>query len=128
MPTTTKLHTNRSDSKESWIALRPGWMAGAPGSLPFPTFSLLLLLFRACLLAGALVLGPLAQAALVITPTFDSSITNDPNTATIISTINDTLRVYQTRFTDPINVTIKFQKMTTGLGNSQWWFVSIPYS
>src|SRR6185436_13049979 len=88
----------------------------------------LLLLFRAGLLAGGLVLGPFAQAGLVIIPTFDRSITNDPNAATIISTINETIRLYETRFSDPIQVTIKFQEMTTGLGHSQWWFVNIPYS
>ena len=86
------------------------------------------LLFRAGFLAGGLVLGPLAQAGLVITPTFDSSITNDPNAATIISTINDTIRLYEARFSDPIQVTIRFQKVTTGLGHSQWWFVNIPYN
>jgi internalin A len=85
-------------------------------------------IFRSCLLAGGLALGPFAQAGLVITPTFDGSITNDPNAATIISTINDTIRLYETRFGDPIQVRIKFEKMTTGLGHSQWWFISIPYS
>src|SRR5262245_54090129 len=86
------------------------------------------LLFYAGLLAGGLVLGPLAQAGLVITPTFDSSITNDPNAATIINTINDAIRLYEARFSDPIEVTIKFQEMTTGLGHSQWWFATVPYS
>jgi hypothetical protein len=82
------------------------------------------LLFRAVLLAG----GPLAQAGLVIIPTFDGSITNDPSAATIISTINDTISLYEARFNDPIQVTIRFQKMTAGLGQSQWWFINIPYS
>jgi len=92
------------------------------------TLGPLSLLFRAGLLAGGLVLGPLAQAGLVITPTFDSSITNDPNAATIISTINDTIHLYEDRFSDPIQVTIRFQKVTTGLANSQWWFINIPYN
>src|SRR5215470_15693710 len=86
------------------------------------------LLFRGGFLAGGLVLGPLAQAGLVINPTFDSSITSDPNAATIVGTINDTIRLYEARFGDPIQVTIKFQKMATGLGLSQWWFINISYN
>jgi hypothetical protein len=86
------------------------------------------LLFCAGLLGGGLLLGRVAQAGLVITPTFDSSITSDPNAATIISTINDTIHIYEVRFNDPIQVTIRFQKMATGLGSSQWWFISIPYT
>src|SRR5215471_6499174 len=58
--------------------------------------------FGAGLLAGGLVLGPLAQAGLIIIPTFDSSLTNDPSAATIISTINDTISLYEARFSDPI--------------------------
>src|SRR5262249_6706436 len=27
-----------------------------------------------------------------------------------------------------IQVTIRFQEMTTGLGHSQWWFISTPYN
>ena len=67
--------------------------------------------------------------ALVITPSWDSSITNDPNAATIESTINTAIEYYQTRFSDPITVTIKFQEITTaGLGHSSWWYYNISYS
>ena len=68
-----------------------------------------------------------AVADLVITPTFDSSITSDPNAATIEATIGQAIRIYETAFADPINVTINFQEMATGLGRSNWWFYNISY-
>jgi hypothetical protein len=67
--------------------------------------------------AGLALAGP-AQANLVITATFDSSITSDPNAAAIETTINSAINFYQTTFSNPINVTIDFQEMTTGLGQS----------
>src|SRR5437762_12027852 len=67
--------------------------------------------------------------ALVITPSWDTSITSDPNAAIIKSTINTAIEYYQTRFSDPITVTIKFQEITTpGLGHSSWWYYNISYS
>jgi len=84
-------------------------------------------LFSPCLLALLLinVAGP--AHGLVIQATFDSSITSDPNAATIESTINAAIAVYEAKFSDPITVTIKFQEMTTGLGHSSWWYYEIPY-
>jgi hypothetical protein len=64
---------------------------------------------------------------LIITPTFGSSITSDPNSAAIMSTINSAINDYQTRFSDPITVTIQFNEMTSGLGNSTTGFYNIPY-
>src|SRR6266446_5030859 len=66
-------------------------------------------------------------AGLVITPTFDSTITSDSNAAAIESVINQAVNNYQTRFSDPINVTINFKEMTTGLGSSNWWYYNISY-
>ena len=60
-----------------------------------------------------------ATTGLVITPSFDASITSDPNAAKIMNTINAAIAVYQARFSDPITVSIKFQETTTGLGMSQ---------
>jgi hypothetical protein len=71
--------------------------------------------------------GTAARAGLTITPTFDSSITSDPNSAAIIGVINTAIGVYQAKFADPINVTIRFEEMTTGLGRSNWWYYNIPY-
>jgi len=59
-----------------------------------------------------------AHANLVITATFDSSITSDPNAASIEATINSAINFYQTTFSNPVNVTIDFQEMATGLGSS----------
>ena len=66
-------------------------------------------------------------AGLVITPTFDSSITSDPNDPSIDGVINQAINTYETRFSDPINVTITFQEMNTGLGSSNWWYYNISY-
>jgi hypothetical protein len=68
-----------------------------------------------------------AFGSLVITPTFDSSITSDPNAAAIEGTINQAIAVYQSTFSDPITVTITFQEMTSGLGSSNWWYYNISY-
>ncbi len=60
--------------------------------------------------------------ALVINPIFDGSITNDPNAATIEGTINTAIQNIESSFSNPITVTIQFQKGTSGLGSS-----STPY-
>jgi len=74
--------------------------------------------------------GNTLARALVIIPSWDSSITSDPNAAIIESTINTAIQYYQTRFSDPITVTINFQEITTsGLeGHSSWWYYNIPYA
>jgi hypothetical protein len=69
-----------------------------------------------------------ARAGLVITPIFDSSITSDPNAAAIEHTINQTIQIYENKFSDPINVAIKFAEMTTGLGSSSTFFATGPYA
>jgi hypothetical protein len=65
---------------------------------------------------------------LQIIPTFDSSITSDPQAATIEATINSALAVYQSTFSDPITVSIKFQKMAGGLGQSGSYYQTVSYS
>ena len=45
---------------------------------------------------------------LVITPIFDASIQGDANAAAIEGVINQAIDDYQTRFADPINVSINF--------------------
>lgn len=80
--------------------------------------------------AVSVLLGCWPARALVIVPTFDSSITSDPNAATIQNTINTAIQFYQARFSDPITVTILFQEITTpGLyGHSSWWYYNVNYS
>jgi hypothetical protein len=74
--------------------------------------------------------GVLSVRALTIIPTFDSTITNDVNAATIENTINSAIQLYQARFSNPVTVTIQFTEITTsGLyGSSSWWDYSMSYS
>jgi len=65
---------------------------------------------------------------LVITPIFDTTITSDANAATIMSTINAAIAVYESKFSDPITVVIKFQKVGSGLGQSSTYYGSISYT
>ena len=86
--------------------------------------------FGRLLLVVAILAGGMPARALVITPSWDSSITSDLNAGTIESTINMAIEYYQTRFSDPITVTIEFQEITTAgkAGHSSWWYYNIPYS
>lgn len=59
-----------------------------------------------------------AHANLVINPAWDASITSDPNSATIMNTINSAIAFYNQTFTDNITVEIRFQEMSSGLGAS----------
>ena len=55
-----------------------------------------------------------ATTGLIIHPTFDSSITSDPQAAMIEATINAAIAVYQSDFSNPITVTITFREMAGG--------------
>jgi len=61
-------------------------------------------------------------AAITITPTFESSITNDPNSAAIQAGINAAIAEIQSKVqtatATPLNVSIKFTSVSTGLGSS----------
>jgi hypothetical protein len=58
--------------------------------------------------------GPTApRSGLVISPTFDSSITNNPNAAAIEAMINRAIAIYESLFSDPITVSILFRYSTT---------------
>ncbi len=71
--------------------------------------------------------GP-ARGQFVIVPTFDSTINNDLNATTIKNTINQAIQEFESRISTNVTVTIKFQEMGSGLGQSSSWGVSIPYS
>jgi hypothetical protein len=79
-------------------------------------------------LAIFLAIGAPARAQLIINPIWDSTITSDPNAATIKSTISSAISVYETRFSDPISVSIKFQETGSGLASSSTFFTQISYS
>jgi hypothetical protein len=59
-----------------------------------------------------------APSGLTIVPNFDSTITSDPQAATIEATINAAIAAYQSSFSDPVTVNITFHKMASGLGQS----------
>jgi hypothetical protein len=65
---------------------------------------------------------PSVSAGLTINALFDSSIDNDSNAASIKSTINSAIAEYQAQFSDPITVTILFREMSSGLGQSNWYY------
>jgi len=71
-----------------------------------------------------------SNAGLIITPTFDTTITSDVNALAIEATINQAIAFYQNTFSDPITVTIKFQTLTsnTEIGHSDWWWYNLSYS
>jgi hypothetical protein len=69
-----------------------------------------------------------APTGLVIHPTFDATILNDPNSALIQNAINAAISAYQWQFSDPITVNIQFAKMTNGLGQSSTFTAEIAYS
>src|SRR6266446_5622297 len=52
-------------------------------------------------------------SGLVINPTFDSSILNNPNSAAIQSAINRAIAIYQSLFSDPITISILFRYSNT---------------
>jgi len=53
------------------------------------------------------------SSGLVINPTFDSSILNDPNSAAIQAAINRAIAIYQSLFSDPITISILFRYSNT---------------
>ena len=67
------------------------------------------------------------QAQFTIVPTFDSTITSDPNSATIIAGINAVIARVEAAIANPITVNITYTEMTTGLGGSSTFIGTIPY-
>jgi len=67
--------------------------------------------------------GALANT-LTITPTFDSSIANDPNAAAIEATINAQIAIYESLFSDPMDVAIRFESENSAFLGSTY---SLPF-
>jgi hypothetical protein len=82
------------------------------------------------ILAAMVLSGPAGLAQLTIVPTFDSTITSDPNGAQIQATINQAIGFYNTNLTtaSPVTVNIKFQTMSSGLGASSTFVGSFSYT
>src|SRR5262249_47237605 len=57
--------------------------------------------------------GTEATTGLTIHPTFDSSITNNPNAAAIEAMISRAISFYESLFRDPITIQIRFRYATT---------------
>jgi hypothetical protein len=77
-------------------------------------------------------------SGLTINPTFDSSITSDPNSAAIQAMINQAIAIYESEFADPITVSILFRYSTTSangttlggntLAQSNYVIYTIPWN
>jgi hypothetical protein len=79
-----------------------------------------------------------ATVGLIIQPTFDGSITNRPDAATIEAMINRAIGIYESLFTDPITIQIRFRYATTApngtpllpgsIAQSNYIVYAIPWS
>jgi hypothetical protein len=79
-----------------------------------------------------------ATTGLTIQPAFDSSITNNANSAAIQATINRAISFYEQLFSDPITIQIRFRYSTTApngnpmpagrIAQSNYIFYTIPWS
>ena len=78
-----------------------------------------------------------ATTGLIIHPTFDSSITGNPNAVAIEAMINRAISIYESMFSDPITIQIRFRYATTApngtplpagsVSRSDWVFYAIPW-
>ena len=85
---------------------------------------------RAAELLGAAALSLIATRALALTivPTYDSSITSDPQGATIQNTINAAISTFNTKISDNITINITFQEVNDGLGGSSTSYQTVSYA
>ncbi|HEX4489098.1 MAG TPA: hypothetical protein VH088_22685, partial [Terriglobales bacterium] len=67
-------------------------------------------------------------SALTILPTFDASITDDPNAADIEAAINAAITQLETHIVTPTTVKIMFVNVNNGLGGSATFYNNVPYS
>jgi hypothetical protein len=63
--------------------------------------------------SGVMTGATATSTGLIISPTFDSSITNNPNAAAIEAMINRSIAIYESLYSDPITVFILFRYSTT---------------
>src|SRR4051812_39709916 len=86
---------------------------------------------RSTLLACGLMVAALCvstKANLVIVPTFDISITSDPNAAAIEAGINLAITQLESYISNPVTVRIEFKSITTGLAESLSAYNRLPYT
>ena len=73
-------------------------------------------------------LKPASQPShLVINPTFDSSITDDPHAAAIEAALKTMIGNFESEYTTPITVNVKFAEMSSGLAESLTFFTFETY-
>jgi hypothetical protein len=89
-----------------------------------------LVYFRRLLAPGFLLLAVAlpARPGLIVLPTFDSSITSDPNSVIIESSINSAISLFETTYTNNFTAAIYFQESPSGLGSSNFYDYSLTYS
>lgn len=80
------------------------------------------------LLACTLALTARSASALTIIASWDTSIVNHPQAATIEATIQTAIQDFEARIADPVTVSVTFQRMYTGLGGSSKPLFRVPYS
>lgn len=68
-----------------------------------------------------------ANAGLIITPTFDASITSDTNASAIMATIETAIAFYEATFSNAININIGFTEMSSGLGENSSYVSQLSY-
>jgi hypothetical protein len=79
-----------------------------------------------------------ATTGLTIQPTFDGSITNNPNAVAIEAMINRAISIYESLFSDPITIQIRFRYATTApngnplpagtLSRSDWVYYAVLWN
>jgi hypothetical protein len=104
------------------------FLSAAPAAYSAPTYTSLGPADNSTVATSDQVAAGAASTHLTIVPTFDSTITSDPNAAAIESTINAAINIYQTYFSDPITVKLDFKEMTSGLGQSSTYIESVSYT
>lgn len=78
--------------------------------------------------AVVLLFTGIANANLVIVPTYESSITSDPNASTIENTIQAAINNLDNSIANNVTVSITFGEMSSGLGQSSTYQYDINYS
>jgi hypothetical protein len=87
--------------------------------------------------SGAMTTTTVATTGLNIQATFDSSITGHPNAVAIEAMINRAISIYESLFSDPITIKIRFRYATTapngtpltaGLAHSYFVYYTIPWN
>src|SRR5665213_2636592 len=67
--------------------------------------------------------------SLTIIPTYEASITNDPNGAAMVKAITNAINVFQTKIADNQIVRVDFTNdPSAGLGENSTFFVTVSYS